>query len=188
MSTNIRWFPLVLGLLFAGSAIFMFATPGLQLAALGFFISLLILGSGIVSLIGYFTTPAPVRSGWDLANAIITLLLGVVLMGNTAAEQAALVPTVIGIWLIVDAILRLMVGQRAKYLDYRAGKSIQWTAWLPLILGVLMVIFPLFFGTVGVWLVAFGFLAFGVFNLVIFASSLGSKKNSSQSPSEIIDL
>ena len=187
MSTNIRWFPLVLGILFIAGSIFMFANPALQLAALGFFFSLLIFGSGVVSLINYFAIPASLRSGWDLVNAIITILLGMLLMTNSGAEQAALIPTIVGIWLIVDGIIRLMIGQRAKYVSYAFGSRMQWTAFLPIIFGILLVIFPVFFGSVGVWLVALGFLAFGIFNIALFIASLRAPKQQSNT-SEIIDL
>ena len=188
MLSKYNWMSLVTGLLLVATAIYMFANPATPLAVLGFVFSIAVLLGGVFELVRYFGALKPVRTGWDLMNGILTVVVGLILLTASAGAQATYIPTIVGVWLIAWALIRLITAQGMKYLSYAAGRHLQFSAIGSLILGLLVLLFPMFFGTVAVWLIALVLLVAGLVFVGDFFVSRRTKRTVHISPDGVIDV
>ena len=188
MFSKYNWMSLVTGLLLVATAIYMFANPATPLAVLGFVFSIAVLLGGVFELVRYFGALKPVRTGWDLINGILTVVVGLILLTASAGAQATYIPTIVGVWLIAWALIRLMTAQGMKYLSYAAGRHLQFSAIGSLVLGLLVLLFPMFFGTVAVWLIALVLLVAGLVFVGDFFVSRRTKSTVHISPDGVIDV
>ena len=188
MLSKYNWMSLVTGLLLVATAIYMFANPATPLAVLGFVFSVAVLLGGVFELVRYFGALKPARTGWDLINSILTVMVGLILLTASAGAQATYIPTIVGVWLVAWALIRLMTAQGMKYLSYAAGRHLQFSAIGTLILGLLVLLFPMFFGAVAVWLIALVLLLAGLVFVGDFFVSRRTKSTVHISPDGVIDV
>ena len=188
MLSKYNWMSLVTGLLLIAAAVYMFANPATPLAVLGFVFSIAVLLGGVFELVRYFGALKPARTGWDLVNGILTVVVGLILLSASAGAQATYIPTIVGVWLIAWALIRLMTAQGLKYLSFAAGRHLQFSAIGTLILGLLVLLFPMFFGAVAVWLVALVLLLAGLVFVGDFFVSRRTKRTVHISPDGVIDV
>ena len=188
MLSKYNWMSLVTGLLLVATAIYMFANPTTPLAVLGFVFSVAVLLGGVFELVRYFGALKPARTGWDLINGILTVVVGLILLTASAGAQATYIPTIVGVWLVAWALIRLMTAQGMKYLSYAAGRHLQFSAIGSLVLGLLVLLFPMFFGAVAVWLIALVLLVAGLVFVGDFFVSRRTKSTVQISPDGVIDV
>ena len=188
MLSKYNWMSLVTGLLLVATAIYMFANPATPLAVLGFVFSVAVLLGGVFELVRYFGALKPARTGWDLINGILTVVVGLILLTASAGAQATYIPTIVGVWLVAWALIRLMTAQGVKYLSYAAGRHLQFSAIGSLVLGLLVLLFPMFFGAVAVWLIALVLLVAGLVFVGDFFVSRHTKSTVHISPDGVIDV
>ena len=188
MLSKYNWMSLVTGLLLVATAIHMFANPATPLAVLGFVFSVAVLLGGVFELVRYFGALKPARTGWDLINGILTVVVGLILLTASAGAQATYIPTIVGVWLVAWALIRLMTAQGMKYLSYAAGRHLQFSAIGSLVLGLLVLLFPMFFGSVAVWLIALVLLVAGLVFVGDFFVSRRTKSTVHISPDGVIDV
>ena len=188
MLSKYNWMSLVTGLLLVAAAVYMFANPATPLAVLGFVFSIAVLLGGVFELVRYFGALKPARTGWDLVNGILTVVIGLILLSASAGAQATYIPTIVGVWLIAWALIRLMTAQGLKYLSFAAGRHLQFSAIGTLILGLLVLLFPMFFGAVAVWLIALVLLLAGLVFVGDFFVSRRTKRTVHISPDGVIDV
>ena len=188
MLSKYNWMSLVTGLLLVATAIYMFANPATPLAVLGFVFSVAVLLGGVFELVRYFGALKPARTGWDLINGILTVVVGLILLTASAGAQATYIPTIVGVWLVAWALIRLMTAQGMKYLSYAAGRHLQFSAIGSLVLGLLVLLFPMFFGAVAVWLIALVLLVAGLVFVGDFFVSRRTNSTVHISPDGVIDV
>ena len=188
MLSKYNWMSLATGVLLIIAAVYMFANPAVPLAALGFIFSYAVLLGGVFELVRYFGALKPARTGWDLVNGILTVVAGLILLSASAGAQATYIPTIVGVWLIMWALIRLMTAQAMKYLSYAAGRHLQFSAIGTLILGLLVLLFPMFFGAVAVWEIALVLLLIGLVFVGDFFVSRSTKRTVHISPDGVIDV
>lgn len=188
MLSKYNWMSLVTGLLLVAAAVYMFANPATPLAVLGFVFSIAVLLGGVFEVVRYFGVLKPARTGWDLVNGILTVVVGLILLSASAGAQATYIPTIVGVWLIAWALIRLMTAQGLKYLSFAAGRHLQFSAIGTLILGLLVLLFPMFFGAVAVWLIALVLLLAGLVFVGDFFVSRRTKRTVHISPDGVIDV
>lgn len=188
MLSKYNWMSLATGVLLIIAAVYMFTNPAVPLAALGFIFSFAVLLGGVFELVRYFGALKPARTGWDLVNGLLTVLVGIMLLSASAGAQATLIPTFVGLWLIVWALIRIMSAQKLKYLSYGAGRHLQFSAIGTLILGLLVVLFPVLFGAVAVWGIALVLLLIGLVFVGDFFVSRRAKRTVHISPDGVIDV
>ena len=188
MLSKYNWMSLVTGLLLVAAAIYMFANPATPLAVLGFVFSVAVLLGGVFELVRYFGALKPARTGWDLINGILTVVVGLILLTASAGAQATYIPTIVGVWLVAWALIRLMTAQGVKYLSYAAGRHLQFSAIGSLVLGLLVLLFPMFFGAVAVWLIALVLMLAGLVFMGDFFVSRRTKSTVHISPDGVIDV
>lgn len=188
MLSKYNWMSLITGGLLVATAIYMFANPATPLAVLGFVFSVAVLLGGVFELVRYFGALKPARTGWDLINGILTVVVGLILLTASAGAQATYIPTIVGVWLVAWALIRLMTAQGMKYLSYAAGRHLQFSAIGSLVLGLLVLLFPMFFGAVAVWLIALVLLVAGLVFVGDFFVSRRTKSTVHISPDGVIDV
>ena len=188
MLSKYNWMSLITGVLLVVIALYLFSNPTVPLAALGFIFSFAVLLGGVFELVRYFGALKPARTGWDLVNGILTVVVGLILLSASAGAQATYIPTIVGVWLIAWALIRLMTAQGLKYLSFAAGRHLQFSAIGTLILGLLVLLFPMFFGAVAVWLVALVLLLAGLVFVGDFFVSRRTKRTVHISPDGVIDV
>ena len=188
MLSKYNWMSLVTGLLLIAAAIYMFADPATPLVVLGYVFSFAVLLGGVFEVVRYFGTPKQVRTGWDLVDGILTVVAGLILLSASAGAQATYIPTIVGVWLIAWALIRLMTAQAMKYLSYAAGRHLQFSAIGTLILGLLVLLFPMIFGVAAVWMAALGLLVTGLVFVGDFFVSRRTKSTVHISPDGAIDI
>ena len=123
------------GLVFAGIALavaglFCLAAPGLTIVTIAAVVGAFFLVAGVFDIIGYvrFRNIMP-RSGWELAYAIIDVLLGLVFLLHPLAFSAV-VPWLVGLCFVAFAIFEIVTAVKAK------GFGVPMWGW-PLFSGVL---------------------------------------------------
>lgn len=188
MLSKYNWMSLVTGLLLIAAAIYMFADPATPLVVLGYVFSFAVLLGGVFEVVRYFGTPKQARTGWDLVDGILTVVAGLILLSASAGAQATYIPTIVGVWLIMWALIRLMTAQAMKYLSYAAGRHLQFSAIGTLILGLLVLLFPMIFGVAAVWMAALGLLVTGLVFVGDFFVSRRTKRTVHISPDGVIDV
>lgn len=188
MLSKYNWMSLVTGLLLIAAAIYMFADPATPLVVLGYVFSFAVLLGGVFEVVRYFGTPKQARTGWDLVDGILTVVAGLILLSASAGAQATYIPTIVGVWLIMWALIRLMTAQAMKYLSYAAGRHLQFSAIGTLILGLLVLLFPMIFGVAAVWMAALGLLVTGLVFVGDFFVSRRIKRTVHISPDGVIDV
>ena len=187
MLSKYNWMSLVTGLLLIAAAIYMFANPAIPLVVLGYVFSISVLLGGVFELVHYFGTPKQARTGWDLVDGILTVVAGLILLTDSVGAQATFIPTIVGTWMIMRALIRLMTAQGVKYLSYAAGRHLQLSAIGTLILGLLVVLFPIIYGVAAVWMAALGLLVTGLVFVGDFFVSRRTKSTVHISPDCVID-
>ena len=188
MLSKYNWMSLVTGLLLIAAAIYMFADPATPLVVLGYVFSFAVLLGGVFEVVRYFGTPKQARTGWDLVDGILTVVAGLILLSASAGAQATYIPTIVGVWLIAWALIRLMTAQGLKYLSFAAGRHLQFSAIGTLILGLLVLLFPMIFGVAAVWMAALGLLVTGLVFVGDFFVSRRTKSTVHISPDGAIDI
>lgn len=188
MLSKYNWMSLITGVLLVATAIYMFANPATPLAVLGFVFSIAVLLGGVFELVRYFGALKPARTGWDLVNGILTVVVGLILLSASAGAQATYIPTIVGVWLIAWALIRLMTAQGLKYLSFAAGRHLQFSAIGTLILGLLVLLFPMCFGVAAVWMAALALLVTGLVFVGDFFVSRRTKRTVHISPDGVIDV
>lgn len=188
MLSKYNWMSLITGGLLVAISLYLFSNPEVPLAILGSTFAVVILLAGVFELVRYFGALKPARTGWDLINGILTVVVGLILLTASAGAQATYIPTIVGVWLVAWALIRLMTAQGMKYLSYAAGRHLQFSAIGSLVLGLLVLLFPMFFGAVAVWLVALVLLVAGLVFVGDFFVSRRTKSTVHISPDGVIDV
>ncbi len=128
-----QWFLLIGGLLFVVLGIVFIVNPIDALLSVAFYIGLIALVTGIISLsFALFNSSADGRT-WRLCEGIIDVLFGLIMMTHPAF-LVALIPIIIGIWVFVRGLTCLI-----DAFSWRRSHSQNWGSYA--IIGVLLMIF-----------------------------------------------
>jgi uncharacterized membrane protein HdeD (DUF308 family) len=135
---------IVLGILMILSGVFCLASPGLTYMTLAWVIGVCMVVESIGDLCTYQGRRAlGIADGWSLAGAIITLLLGIVLMISNTMQLTvdSLLVVFAAIWLIVMGVTRIIVAMRMHQMREMLPKEIRGSRWVwTLILGILLIV------------------------------------------------
>ena len=105
-----RILTIISGILMVLTAAFCFMNPGQTFLVLAFVIGMVMVLNGIIHSLAYFIGRGlhnkGDNNGWILTEALITLILGILILCNQLVVDAA-IPMVFGIWVVVSGILRI---------------------------------------------------------------------------------
>jgi len=119
---------------------------------------LLFLAGVVFVLLG---VPKELRSPAHLFQGIVNLLLALYLVAYGFVTLPVVIPTILGIWLIVEAIIAFFKGNRLGLIFPIIGNHIMWIALLAFLLGLVILFNPVATSVFVVYVVAFAFLIVG---------------------------
>lgn len=130
-----RVLTIISGILLVLTGVFCFANPGETFLSLAFVLGLIMVLNSIIQGIAYWwgRSGQNDNNGWIMTEAIITLILGVLVLSNQIAADVA-IPMVFGLWVMFSGALRVVT---ATMID-RANKKLNF-AWT-LITGILCIL------------------------------------------------
>ena len=149
------------GVVFVLLGLFLFTHPVANLVAYSWWIAFDLLVSSIAALLGYFSAPKELRSPVYLFQAFVSLLLALYLVAYGFVTLPVVIPTILGIWLIVEAIIVFFKGNRLGLIFPIIGNHIMWVALLVFLLGLVILFNPVATGVFVVYVIAFSFLVTG---------------------------
>lgn len=120
--------------------IILFIEPQVTLNLISYIIGGIILLNGIINIVKYFTNKIRVFYDFGLIYGILSTIIGFMFIFNPEF-LASVIPLVLGIWIIINSIIKLQVSLNLKV------KSSQWfttfiISLLNLLLGILFVFNP----------------------------------------------
>lgn len=107
---------LILGILYIVGGIYFVTHPLLGLGTLTLVLAAIILTAAVLEFVTYFRTPSDGRSGWMLANGVITLFLGGLIWFHWPSSSVWAIGTLVGINLLMTGMSRLMLGMAVRKL------------------------------------------------------------------------
>ena len=149
------------GVVFVLLGLFLFTNPVANLVAYSWWIAFGLLVSSIADILGYFSVPKELRSPAHLFKGIVNLLLALYLVAYGFVTLPVVIPTILGIWLIVEAIIVFFKGNRLGLIFPIIGNHIMWIALLAFLLGLVILFNPVATSVFVVYVVAFAFLIVG---------------------------
>ena len=149
------------GVVFVLLGLFLFTNPVANLVAYSWWIAFGLLVSSIAAILGYFSVPKELRSPAHLFQGIVSLLLALYLVAYGFVTLPVVIPTILGIWLIVEAIIVFFKGNRLGLIFPIIGNHIMWVALLVFLLGLVILFNPVATGVFVVYVIAFSFLVTG---------------------------
>lgn len=139
---------IIFGVLLIAGGVSCLVLPELTFMTLGYIIGVVMIVDGIGMIIAWFQRDRRRKgNGWVLAGGIISLLLGITLIGNGFLQLAmnTFIIYMVIAWLLILGIMRIILAfqTRAAYkelqkADKNATLGRNW--WIALILGILMVV------------------------------------------------
>lgn len=130
----------ILGVLLVIGGIYCIFSPVATYSAMGWLIGLSMLAEGVANVITWNSRrKLGVADGWSLAGGIISIILGVFMLGSYAMQAAVdvFIAYLIAFWLVVAGIVRIVTALNMRKSTDQAlanGWAIQ------LVLGVLIII------------------------------------------------
>ena len=149
------------GVVFVLLGLFLFTNPVANLVAYSWWIAFDLLVSSIAAILGYFSAPKELRSPVYLFQGFVSLLLALYLVAYGFVTLPVVIPTIVGIWLIVEAIIAFFKGKRLGLIFPIIGSNITWVALLVFLLGLVILFNPVATGVFVVYVIAFSFLVTG---------------------------
>lgn len=112
-----RILTIISGILMILTAAFCFMNPGQTFLVLAFIIGMVMVINGVIHSLAYFVGRGlhnkGDNNGWILTEALITLILGILILCNQLVVDAA-IPMVFGIWVVTSGILRIEASTHIK--------------------------------------------------------------------------
>ncbi len=131
---------IVLGVLLLVGGIYCIFTPVATYSAMAWLIGLSMLVEGVASVITWSERRRlGIADGWTLAGSIVSIVLGVILLGSYAMQFAldVFIAYFIAIWLVVAGVTRIVAAISAR----NSPDQVYASGWaLQLVLGVIIVI------------------------------------------------
>lgn len=117
---------IVLGILILIGGIYCLITPIATYAALSWLIGAVMVIEGVASIVTWNDRrKLGYADGWTLAGAIVSLILGIFLLGSYVAQFAVdlFIAYMIAAWLVVGGVTRIMAAFRMRDYDRYAGSA-----------------------------------------------------------------
>lgn len=166
-----RWTTLIAGILLVLLGVVSLFTPMQNLVWLGVVIGIAVLVSGITDLAHYFSTDKSERSGWALAEAIISSLIGVwMVFGSGSGLLTLIIPYIFAAFVLCLGITRI-----AEAITLRRLGAPRWGWLLALgivvaVLGVLLFFAPLISASFVSVALSLLILTYGISNITLYVS------------------
>ena len=116
------------GFLMVAAGIFCFINPGQTFMTMAFVIGSVMVINGLIHTLGFLLARGSFgigdNNGWILIDAILTLLLGILILCNQLTVDIA-IPMIFGMWVLVSGLLRFeastRINRQKKPANFRAA-------------------------------------------------------------------
>ncbi len=111
-----RILTIISGILLVGAGIFCFMNPGATFLSIAFVLGLVMLFSGISSIVSFVVDRKRRLSDvtqWRLADGFVTTVLGLVVISNQLITDA-MIPIFFGMWILFSGTLRMLASYNLK--------------------------------------------------------------------------
>ena len=136
-----RILTIISGILLVLTGAFCLMNPGQTFLSLAFVVGLIMVLNGLIHALAYFIGRGlhnrGDNNGWILTDALLTLLLGILILCNQLVADTA-IPLVFGMWMLVAGILRI---EASTHIDKERKRSNFRTTMITGILTVLVGLF-----------------------------------------------
>lgn len=167
------WFlPLLTGLLFIISGIYIFKTPVESYLTLAMIFAVIFLISGILEISNAISNRHYPNWGWSLAGGIVDMVLGIILVSSPGLTMAIL-PLYIGFTILFRSIMGIGAAIMLKKVGLSSWSTTMLISILGVIFSILMIINPVFGGLTIVYYTAMSFFMIGIFQIML---AFGLKK------------
>lgn len=122
-----RLLTIISGVLLVLTGVFCFANPGETFLSLAFILGFIMVINSIIQGIAYWWGRSGNQNdnnGWILTEAIITFILGLLVLSNQIAADVA-IPMVFGMWVMFSGILRVVTATTINRANKRS--NFMWT-------------------------------------------------------------
>ncbi|MBQ3465757.1 MAG: DUF308 domain-containing protein [Firmicutes bacterium] len=135
------------GILMVATGVFCFINPGQTFMTMAFVIGSVMVINGLIHALGFLLARGRFgigdNNGWILIDAILTLLLGILILCNQLTVDIA-IPMIFGMWVLVSGLLRFEASTRInRQKKPRNFKSALVTGVITIIVGLFGFINPL---------------------------------------------
>lgn len=154
------------GVVFVFLGLLLFTNPAVNLIAYSWWIAFGLLVASVSAILGYFSVPKELRSPVYLFEGIVNLLLSLYLVADGFVTLPVVIPTILGIWLIVEAIIVFFKGNRLGLIFPIVGSNIVWIALIAFLLGLVILFNPVATSVFVVYVIAFAFLVVGFTHII----------------------
>jgi len=113
-------FQVLSAIAFVLGGLYILMHPQLAINTLTALLAVVIFAAGIFDIITYFRLQREHPSGWMLLNGIVALLLGGLILAQWPSSAAWAIGTLVGAYLLVTGITRLIFGMAGRRLIKRA--------------------------------------------------------------------
>lgn len=170
-----RVLTIVMGVILTLAGIWCLINLGQTYAALAFVLGIVMLVSGISSIITYIMGHKDEKlSGWVLAEGIFTTILGIIVLINPFTADV-MISIFFGMWLMVSGVLRIV----GAFEQRKLGLPYGWTlilGILSLLVGLYGFVHPLVAGLALAMLLAIFFIMQGINTIALGVAMPSSKK------------
>lgn len=130
-----RVLTIISGVLLILTGVFCFANPGETFLSLAFILGLIMVISSVIQGIAYWwgRSDQSDNNGWILTEAILTFVLGVLVLSSQIAADVA-IPMVFGLWVMFSGILRVVTATMINRSNKKA--NFIWTLIIGLLCGL----------------------------------------------------
>ncbi|WP_050614190.1 HdeD family acid-resistance protein [Bacillus testis] len=168
MNAFSRFLVLLSGLAMICLGFWFVLNPPVSLVAITVFIGLLMIVSGIFHIILFFYHRNQRKtSGWLMADGLLTLLLGVVLVFDRVTGTLTLI-YFFSFWVLFSGLLRLIAGFEAREFGFRSWGWIMGSGVIGMILGFIALFNPILTAIGMVIMIGSLFVVQGIYALVTF--------------------
>lgn len=136
-------FTLISGILITLLGVLFFANPTNLLAIVGWLFALVMLTSGVSTLMVYFKRDNENRSFFQLLQSAISIVFGIILLSTSAWILSRVAVTIIAWWLLVSAFTQGFQAYRQRQFGF-SGQPALSIALICLVFGLLLFSAPFF--------------------------------------------
>ena len=135
------------GVLMVAAGVFCFINPGQTFMTMAFVIGSVMVINGLIHALGFLLARGSFgigdNNGWILIDAVLTLLLGILILCNQLTVDIA-IPMIFGMWVLVSGLLRFEAATRINRQKKPANfKAAMITGVVTIIVGLFGFINPL---------------------------------------------
>lgn len=156
------WLSLIIGLAMLAMGLVVLVNPTASYLTFALWLGVLVALSGVVGIVqGVSSKNYFVRRGWLIVASIADIIIGILLMFNIALS-AALLPVLLGIWLLYRGMTLIMQGADLRNYRVRDAGWVIFGGALIVAISLAVLFFPLSVGVEAVVLaVSIGFIVYG---------------------------